>query len=82
MGSLRVACVRAGHSQRLVPRFSAAAPADRQRVGVADRDWYREETPGEERRTRSYVVPVVYVVKLDSFPVFRSPTLWVSEFGD
>jgi uncharacterized protein YkwD len=24
----------------------------------------------------------VYVVKLDSFPGFRSPTLWVSEFGD
>jgi hypothetical protein len=51
-------------------------------VGVADRDRYREETPGDERPTRSYVVPVVYVVKLDSFPVFRSPTLWVSEFGD
>ena len=24
----------------------------------------------------------VYVVKLDSFPGFTSPTLWVSEFGD
>jgi uncharacterized protein YkwD len=24
----------------------------------------------------------VYVVKLDSFPGFKSPTLWVSEFGD
>ena len=24
----------------------------------------------------------VYVVKLDSFPGFNSPTLWVSEFGD
>lgn len=24
----------------------------------------------------------VYVVKLDSFPGFSSPTLWVSEFGD
>jgi uncharacterized protein YkwD len=27
-------------------------------------------------------VQSVYVVKLDSFPGFKSPTLWVSEFGD
>jgi uncharacterized protein YkwD len=27
-------------------------------------------------------VQSVYVVKLDAFPGFKSPTLWVSEFGD
>jgi uncharacterized protein YkwD len=27
-------------------------------------------------------VQSLYVVKLDSFPGFKSPTLWVSEFGD
>ncbi|MBA3841809.1 MAG: CAP domain-containing protein [Actinobacteria bacterium] len=27
-------------------------------------------------------VQSIYVVKLSSFPGFRSPTLWVSEFGD
>jgi uncharacterized protein YkwD len=27
-------------------------------------------------------VQSVYVVKLDDFPGFKSPTLWVSEFGD
>ena len=28
-------------------------------MGVADRDWYREETAGDERRTRSYALPLV-----------------------
>jgi uncharacterized protein YkwD len=44
--------------------------------------WLNSPGHRENLFRAEWQVQSVYVVKLDSFPGFRSPMLWVSEFGD
>lgn len=44
--------------------------------------WLNSPGHRENLFRAEWQIQSVYVVKLDSFPGFTSPTLWVSEFGD